>query len=72
VNERILLIKIETQNGSLIILHVYFPTSNGTEEEIESMYEQIEDTLKLAKKNDGLIIMGDFNAIIGEEYDERG
>lgn len=72
MNDRILFIKIKTQTGSLIILQVYFPTSNSTEEELESMYEQIKDTLKLTRTDDRLVIMGDFNEIIGEDYFDRG
>lgn len=52
VSDILLLIKIKTQTRSLIILQVYFPTSSSTVEELENMYEQIEDALKLAKSGD--------------------
>jgi len=53
-------------------MQVYFPTSSSTGEDLENMYEQIEDALKLAKSWDSVIVMGDFNAIIGERYGNRG
>lgn len=71
VNDRILFIKIKTQTGSLMILQVYFTTSNCTEEELESMYEQIEDLLKLTRTDDRWIIIRNFNAIISEDHDDR-
>lgn len=48
ISDILLLVKIKTQTRSLIILQVYFPTSSNTEEDLENMYEQIEDALKLA------------------------
>jgi len=43
------------------IIHVYFPTSNSDEEEIEQMYN-LEKLIGNTHIN--LIIMGDFNAVV--------
>lgn len=35
------------------------------------MYEPVENVLELNQGKNGLIIMGDFNVIISEEYDDN-
>lgn len=45
------------------------PTSTDDIGEVEKVYEDIEELLKLTKHKDNLIIMGDFNAVIGEGSD---
>ena len=45
------------------------PTSTDDIGEVEKVYEDIEELIKLTKHKDNLIIMGDFNAVIGEGSD---
>ncbi|CAG9827602.1 unnamed protein product [Diabrotica balteata] len=45
---------------------VYAPTSESIEEEIENFYQTLEHSLKLSKKHELTIIMGDFYAKIGQ------
>ena len=68
-SDRILLIKIAAKPVDVVIIQVYMPTSKAREETIESIYEEIEDMLGSEKGNDYIIVMGDFNAVVGE--DER-
>jgi len=42
------------------------PTSSHKDEEIEEMYEQISEVIEMAKEKDNLIILGDWNAVVGE------
>lgn len=42
INE--LMIKVKAQ-ADLYIIQVYFPTSSSTEEELDDMYEQLEDLM---------------------------
>ena len=58
----------------MILVQVYMPTSDADDEEIEQMYEQIEEMIKKEKATDQVIIMGDWNAVVGErrEGDEIG
>ena len=52
------------------IIQVYAPTSDHEDQEVEELYEQIENTLKKVPKIDLIIIQGDFNAKIGPDaYD---
>lgn len=65
MNERILMIKLEAKPSNIYIIQVYFPTSRSTEEEIEEMYDQVEELLLLTETNSNVFITGDFNACVG-------
>ena len=41
------------------VIHVYAPTSNAKEAEVEWFYEDLQDLLELTPKNDVLSITGD-------------
>src|SRR5438876_272008 len=45
------------------------PTTDHGDEEIELIYEQLEDILNKQKGTDQVVIMGDMNAVVGEEKD---
>jgi hypothetical protein len=47
------------------------PTTDHEDEEIEEMYEQIERLINKQKGNINVIVMGDFNASVGEGIDEQ-
>lgn len=66
-SERIIMIKIKAQPVDLCVIAVYLPTTNSKDEEVEEVYEQIDDLMKLVKEKDNLIVIGDFNASIGED-----
>ena len=65
INERLMSIKLESTPVNTVLVQVYMPTSDSTEEEVDKIYELIEDILDNSK-NDNVIVMGDFNAVIGE------
>lgn len=65
VSDRIIMVKIEAQPTNLCVIQVYFPTSSSSEEEIDSIYEQLEEVLSLTEEKSNLILMGDFNAQVG-------
>jgi exonuclease III len=66
-NERIILVKIETKPKDTIIVQAYMPISNSSERELEEVYEGIEKVIEKVKGDENLIIMGDWNAVVGEE-----
>lgn len=69
VNDRILIVRIKTAPVNLTIIQVYFPTSNSDEEEIEQMYNILEELIERIHHKDNLIILGDFNAVVGNVAD---
>lgn len=65
-NDRLILIKLRTKPNDIVLFQVYFPTSDAEDDAIEEVYSGLEELCKLAKGEDNLIIMGDWNAIVGE------
>lgn len=61
-SKRIIAIKIESKQLDIFIIQVYMPMSSHMDEKIEEMYKQISE---LAKEKNNLIILGDWNAIVG-------
>ena len=47
------------------VIQVYAQTSNAEEDEVELLYEDLQDLLKLTAKRDVLFIIGDWNAKVG-------
>ena len=47
--------------------HVYVPTSNAEEAEVERFYEDLQDLLELTPKKDVHLIIGDWNAKVGSQ-----
>ena len=66
MSDRVALLKIKSGPSHTNIIQVYAPTAESTEEEIERFYQTLEDSLKLTKKHEINIVMGDFNAKIGQ------
>lgn len=56
-----LLISIDTQPTSIVLIQFYFSTMRHDEEKME---EKVKDLLKLTNKKDKLFIMKDFNAAV--------
>ena len=67
VSDRVVVAKIDAKPLNLGIIQVYAPTTESTDEEIEKLYEEIEKAKGYLKSQDIKIIMGDFNAKVGDE-----
>src|SRR5437867_6402342 len=48
-----------------------YATTAHEDDEVEEIYEQIERIISKQKRNTNVIVMGDFNAIVGEGSDEK-
>ena len=70
-NDRLLLVKIQGEPADLVIIQVFMPTSTHEDNEVEEMYEQLDCLIKAENGNTNLIVMGDWNCIIGEGQDEK-
>ena len=66
-SDRLIKIEIQAKPRNLIIVQVYMPTSESEDDEIENIYEKIENIIKSKKSNKHLIVIGDWNAEVGEE-----
>ena len=70
-SDRLIVVKVQAEPVDMVIIQVYMPTTGHDENEIEEMYECIEKTMDAEKGNDNLVIMGDWNAVIGEGKDGK-
>ena len=66
VTERIIMVKIEAKPSDLVIIQVYMPTGAYEDEEVEEVYDEIEKLINMTKGKENLIILGDWNAAVGE------
>ena len=55
-------VRFQGKPFNINIIQVYAPTSNAEEAEVEWLYEDLQDLLKLTPKKDVLFIIGDWNA----------
>ena len=52
---------------NITVIQVCDPNSNTEEAEVEQFYEDLQDLLELIPKEDVLVIMGDWNAKLGNQ-----
>ena len=52
---------------NITVIHVYAPTSNAEEAEIEWFNEDLQDRLERTPKKDVFFIIGDWNAKVGNQ-----
>ncbi|XP_071439048.1 craniofacial development protein 2-like [Hetaerina americana] len=53
------------------IVQVYMPTSSHSEEEKEEVYEQLKEVTGAAKGEENIIVIGYWNAVVGESREGR-
>ena len=70
-SDRVLMIKIEAKPKDMVVIQVYLPQSERTEEEVEEVYEQIDELMNAEHNKDTVLIMGDFSAVVGEGREEQ-
>ena len=61
-NDRMISVHFKGKPFNITVIHVYAPTSNAEEAEIESFY-----LLELIPKKDVLFFIGDWNAKVGSQ-----
>lgn len=75
INERMMLLRLRTSHRIMNIIQVYAPTNQKPEDdEVVKFYNDLHNTLKITKKGELTMIIGDFNSKIGagEEDDVVG
>ena len=67
-NDRIIAIKLQAEPISILMMQLYMPTSEHEDDEVEELYDTIEEIVKVDGKVDAnIIIMGDWNSVAGDE-----
>ncbi|XP_012544182.2 transposon TX1 uncharacterized 149 kDa protein [Bombyx mori] len=65
ISDRIITIRLNAKPNILNIVQVYAPTEKAKEEDIDCFYESLEATLNTISNREITIILGDWNAKIG-------
>ena len=63
-NDKMISVHFQGKPFNITVIHVYAPTSNAEEAELEWLYQDLQDLLELTPK-DVLFIIGDWNAKVG-------
>ena len=66
-NDRIIFVYFQGKPFTITVIQVYAPASNAEEAEVEQFCEDLQDLLELTPKKDVLIIIGDWNAKVGNQ-----
>ncbi|XP_071580583.1 craniofacial development protein 2-like [Temnothorax nylanderi] len=66
INERLISIKLSASPTPLNIIQAYSPTSTAEDKVVECFYNQLETCITKIPKKELLIVLGDFNAKIGD------
>ena len=66
-NDRMISVRFQGKPFNINIIQVYAPTSNAEEAEVEWFYEDLQDLVEPTPKKDVLVIIGDWNAKVGNQ-----
>ena len=66
-NDRMISVHFHGKSFNITVIRVYAPTSNAEEDEVEWIYEDLQDLLELTPQKDVLFITGDWNAKVGSQ-----
>lgn len=69
INERIILFRFPISKSKWMnIISVYAPTMSASLESYELFYEQLSETIRGIPKQDKILLLGDFNARVGNDW----
>ena len=71
VSERIAVLRLKGAAKNISVVQVYAPDSARSEEECDEFYFTLQSVIDQIHKKDVLIVMGDFNAIVGMDNTGR-
>src|SRR6476469_861497 len=63
---RIMVVKVKADPVDTVIVQAYLPITDYEDEEVEKLYDQLEEILGKQKGTENVIVMMDFNAVVGE------
>jgi len=70
-SDRLIMVKVEAEPVDIVIIQLYMPTTDNDDDEVEQVYEALDELIEKEKGNDYVVIMGDWNAVVGEGRDEK-
>ena len=69
INERLMTMSLPLKNSTLFIISAYAPTLGQSDEVKEQFYTTLSDVIKSVPSSHKLLLLGDFNARVGTDYD---
>jgi exonuclease III len=67
-NDRVIAIKLQAEPINILMMQVYVPTLEHEDDEVEELYDIIEEILEEdGKDGTNTIIIGDWNSVVGGE-----
>ncbi|XP_046988576.1 craniofacial development protein 2-like [Schistocerca americana] len=66
ISDRVISLHLQTKQTNINLIQIYAPTADKDQEETGKFYEELTQAIGTSKSRDIVIIMGDFNAKIGE------
>src|SRR6476619_5240125 len=69
--DRIMVVKVKADPVDTMIFQAYLPTTDNEDEEVEKLYDQLEEILGKQKGAYNVIVMGDFKTGVGEGKEDR-
>jgi hypothetical protein len=66
-NDRLIAVKLNAEPINVLIVLVYMPASDYENEEVEELYDTIEDIQEEDGKVTNTITMGDWNSVVGDK-----
>ena len=60
-------VRFQGKPFNITVIHVYAPTTNAKEAEVEWFYEDLQALLQLTPQNDVLFIITDWNEKVGNQ-----
>ena len=69
LSSRLMKLRICTAAGAACLFSAYAPTMQATDEEKDSFYTLLESEVVKAKSCEALIVLGDFNARVGRDWE---
>lgn len=52
------------------VIQIYMPTGTYDDEAVEEVYDQIDDVWEMVDRNEKVIVLGDWNAVVGSLKEE--
>ena len=65
ISDRVLVVRLKAKPRNISLIQVYGRTTAATDEEMEMFYQDLSQAVKQVPKGDMLLVMGDFNAKVG-------
>lgn len=72
ISDRLISIKLSASPTPLNIIQVYAPTCSSSDESLEDFYKDLESSMATIPKKELLLIIGDFNAKVGDTTMDDG